>query len=54
MNSFFSGAISTAIGYKASVTSSLTQSPEALRGAYALVTLVPSVLLMIGALTLTF
>lgn len=54
LNSFFSGAILTAIGYKASTTGSLTQSPEVLRGIYALATLVPFVLLMIGALILTF
>lgn len=54
LNSFGFGVVLAAIGYKASTTGNLTQTPQVLRGMYTLATLVPGVLLLIGALILAF
>lgn len=54
INSFGSGVVLAAIGYKVSTTGSMTQTPAVMKALYSLATLVPFVLLLVGALILTF
>lgn len=54
LNSFGFGVVLAAVGYKATTGGNLTQSPEVLKGMYSLATLVPGVLLLIGAILLAF